>query len=354
MVTANLLQAYDDVRASYQERFRHILVDEFQDTNHAQNEIVKLLGEAHGNVCVVGRLRPVRLPLARRGHPQHPGVRARLPQRDDDHVGAELPLDPDHPRCGQRRHRQQRRPPAQGALHRRRHRRPGHAVPGRGRARRGELGRQRDPAPARVGRPDVGRLRRLLPHQRAEPAARDVHEVQRHPLQGGGRGQVLRPPGDQGHPRLRPRAGQSRRRGVGPAHRQRPQARHRRHLGGPAGRLGPGGARPLQRGHRPRRGGGPLGQGAQGGRAALQDAGRAAPARADGQPGRLRAAGGRADGLPGRAGGRAQPRGGRADREPGRAGHARPPTSTTSSASSRRWRSWRTPTSSTATAPGSR
>ncbi len=54
MVTANLLQACDDVRASYQERFRHILVDEFQDTNHAQNEIVKLLGQAHGNVCVVG------------------------------------------------------------------------------------------------------------------------------------------------------------------------------------------------------------------------------------------------------------------------------------------------------------
>jgi ATP-dependent DNA helicase UvrD/PcrA len=54
MVTANLLQACDDVREVYQERFRHILVDEFQDTNHAQNEIVKLLGEAHGNVCVVG------------------------------------------------------------------------------------------------------------------------------------------------------------------------------------------------------------------------------------------------------------------------------------------------------------
>jgi DNA helicase-2/ATP-dependent DNA helicase PcrA len=54
MVTANLLQAFDDVRSSYQERFRHILVDEFQDTNHAQNQIVKLLGEAHGNVCVVG------------------------------------------------------------------------------------------------------------------------------------------------------------------------------------------------------------------------------------------------------------------------------------------------------------
>ena len=104
-----------------------------------------------------GRLRPVGLPLARRGHPQHLGVRAGLPQRDDDHAGAELPLDPDDPRRGQRRHRQQRRPPAQGALHRRRHRRAGHALPGRGRARRGGVGLRRDPAPARVGRADVGR-----------------------------------------------------------------------------------------------------------------------------------------------------------------------------------------------------
>jgi DNA helicase-2/ATP-dependent DNA helicase PcrA len=54
MVTANLLQACDDVRAAYQERFVHILVDEFQDTNHAQNEIVHQLGAVRGNVCVVG------------------------------------------------------------------------------------------------------------------------------------------------------------------------------------------------------------------------------------------------------------------------------------------------------------
>ena len=54
MVTANLLAACDDVRESYQQRFSHILVDEFQDTNRAQNEIVELLGQAHGNVCVVG------------------------------------------------------------------------------------------------------------------------------------------------------------------------------------------------------------------------------------------------------------------------------------------------------------
>ncbi len=54
MVTANLLQAYDDVREAYQERFSQILVDEFQDTNRAQNEIIELLGQQHGNVCVVG------------------------------------------------------------------------------------------------------------------------------------------------------------------------------------------------------------------------------------------------------------------------------------------------------------
>jgi DNA helicase-2/ATP-dependent DNA helicase PcrA len=54
MVTATLLRDRDDVREAYQERFRHILVDEFQDTNRAQNEIVRLLGQAHGNVCAVG------------------------------------------------------------------------------------------------------------------------------------------------------------------------------------------------------------------------------------------------------------------------------------------------------------
>jgi DNA helicase II / ATP-dependent DNA helicase PcrA len=54
MVTANLLQAADDVRHAYQERFIQILVDEFQDTNRAQNEIIQLLGQTHGNVTVVG------------------------------------------------------------------------------------------------------------------------------------------------------------------------------------------------------------------------------------------------------------------------------------------------------------
>ncbi len=49
-----LLVEQPAVRDKWQRRFRHILVDEYQDTNHAQYIMVKLLAEAHGNLCVVG------------------------------------------------------------------------------------------------------------------------------------------------------------------------------------------------------------------------------------------------------------------------------------------------------------
>ena len=54
MKTVELFQRHPDVLASYQDRFSHILVDEYQDTNRAQNELVLLLGAAKRNVCVVG------------------------------------------------------------------------------------------------------------------------------------------------------------------------------------------------------------------------------------------------------------------------------------------------------------
>ena len=49
-----LFREHADVLSAYQQRFKHVLVDEYQDTNLAQNEIVLLLGREHQNVCVVG------------------------------------------------------------------------------------------------------------------------------------------------------------------------------------------------------------------------------------------------------------------------------------------------------------
>src|SRR6476620_1527802 len=45
---------YPDVLEMYQTKFKYILVDEYQDTNHIQYLIVKQLAEQHRNLCVVG------------------------------------------------------------------------------------------------------------------------------------------------------------------------------------------------------------------------------------------------------------------------------------------------------------
>ncbi len=42
------------MRAHYRKRYRYVLVDEYQDTNHPQYEIVRQIGGEHRNVCVVG------------------------------------------------------------------------------------------------------------------------------------------------------------------------------------------------------------------------------------------------------------------------------------------------------------
>src|SRR5439155_1323616 len=53
VLALNLLRARSHVLAAYQRRFRYILVDEFQDTNHAQFEMVKLIAARHRNVAAV-------------------------------------------------------------------------------------------------------------------------------------------------------------------------------------------------------------------------------------------------------------------------------------------------------------
>ncbi|WP_082106765.1 ATP-dependent helicase [Kordia zhangzhouensis] len=52
--TNELLNRFPDVLAKYQDRFRYILVDEYQDTNHSQYLIVKALADRYQNICVVG------------------------------------------------------------------------------------------------------------------------------------------------------------------------------------------------------------------------------------------------------------------------------------------------------------
>ena len=59
MTTVNLLQAFPDVAEHYRRRFRHVLVDEYQDTNHAQYTLVRELASPVGDLgpaelCVVG------------------------------------------------------------------------------------------------------------------------------------------------------------------------------------------------------------------------------------------------------------------------------------------------------------
>jgi len=53
-VTVQLLQQHDDVRRYYQRKFRYVLVDEYQDTNHMQYLLTSLLAGGYENICVVG------------------------------------------------------------------------------------------------------------------------------------------------------------------------------------------------------------------------------------------------------------------------------------------------------------
>ncbi len=54
VLTVHLLRAQPEIRTKYQQLFRYVLVDEYQDTNHAQYLMIKMLSEKHRNICCVG------------------------------------------------------------------------------------------------------------------------------------------------------------------------------------------------------------------------------------------------------------------------------------------------------------
>ena len=127
--SVNLLELFQEVRDRYSSAFRWILVDEYQDTNHAQYRWLQLLATEHRNLAVVGdddqsiygfRGADIKNILAFQG---------RLRRRPRREARAELPLDADDPLRRQRGRRQQPRPDGEGAVDR--HRR------GRSRSRSG-------------------------------------------------------------------------------------------------------------------------------------------------------------------------------------------------------------------------
>lgn len=54
MLTVRLFEEYSDVLEFYQDKFRYILIDEYQDTNHAQYRIAYLLARKYRNICAIG------------------------------------------------------------------------------------------------------------------------------------------------------------------------------------------------------------------------------------------------------------------------------------------------------------
>ena len=53
-LTVDVLERFPEAREKWQEAFRYVLVDEYQDTNHAQYRLLQLLAEKHRNVFAVG------------------------------------------------------------------------------------------------------------------------------------------------------------------------------------------------------------------------------------------------------------------------------------------------------------
>ena len=76
VLPVRVLQLHPDRVAAYRERFRFLLVDEYQDTNRAQYELVKLLAACRRQRARCWRRRSEHLRVARCRHPEHPRFRA--------------------------------------------------------------------------------------------------------------------------------------------------------------------------------------------------------------------------------------------------------------------------------------
>ncbi len=239
LLPVQLFRTEPEALEAWQNRIRHLLVDEYQDTNLAQYELVKLLVGVRAAFTVVGD--DDQSIYAWRGARPENLVRleAGLPAAQGDQAGAELPLQRSHPQGRQPAHRQQSPCVRKTPVERTGPRRPaaGAGVPQRG--TRGGAGGLGDPAP-QVHRQDrQRRLRHPLPGQSSGAHLRKGPADAQHPLFPQRRHLLLRPHRGQGHHGLPAAAGEPGRRQRLPAHRQHPAARDRLHHPGKARRLCP-------------------------------------------------------------------------------------------------------------------
>ena len=200
-VTVTLLQKHPDVLEHYQRRFRHVLVDEYQDTNRVQNELVLLLAREHRNVCVVGdsdqsiyRFRGADIRNILEFETAFPDATVVI--LEQNYRSTQTILDA-----------------ANAVIANNLGRKPKELWTDQGGGEpivryhaddevdEAQWVARGDRPPARRGRPPLGRHGGLLPHQRPEPGARGAAHAGRHPLQGRRRHPVLRPAGGQGRAR---------------------------------------------------------------------------------------------------------------------------------------------------------
>ena len=237
--TLKLFREFPEVLERWRERCRHVLVDEFQDTNAVQYQLVSLLAGPGGNLTVVGD--DDQSIYGWRG--ALPGnildFTQRLADGEGDHPRSELPLHRPHPRGGEHRHPQELRAAREEPLERPRRGGAGHGAGLQGLRGRGERGRRAHHRPGRLRQGQARRLRRDLPHQRPVASVRGRAAPPPDALRRHRRDALLRPQGGARPGRLP--AGDPQ-----PARRDRPAA----------GRQLPG-ARGRQRNHPPPPGGEP-------------------------------------------------------------------------------------------------
>ena len=239
MTTVHMFQAFPDVAEHYRRRFRHVLVDEYQDTNHAQYQLVReLVGLAARPAPSTGSSRASSSSSVTPTSRSTPSAVRRSATSRSSSRTTPTPARSCSSRTTARPRRSCAPPTRSSPATRAGARRTSGATPATAPRIIGYVGDNEHDEASFVAR-TIDRLgddarraprrrRGVLPHQRPVPRPRGGVRAGRPALQGRRRHPVLRAPRGQGRPGLPARAVQPHRHRQPAPHPQRPQARHRR------------------------------------------------------------------------------------------------------------------------------